>query len=62
MSAFQLKICDALLSFQGGTIAILSVIDRPDFFTGAVFSGPSVTVDPNIITPCMVICLYVSHK
>lgn len=62
MSAFQLKICDVLLSFQGGTIAILSVIDRPDFFTGAVFSGPSVTADPNMITPCKVICLYGSHK
>lgn len=39
---------------MGGTIAILSVIDRPDFFTGAVFSGPSVTADPDLINPCKV--------
>lgn len=39
---------------MGGTIAILSVMDRPDFFTGAVFSGPSVTVDPEMVSSCKV--------
>jgi len=54
----QLIKCDISLSFQGGTIAILSVMDRPDFFTGAVFSGPSVTADPNAISSCKVIFSY----
>jgi len=40
--------------FQGGTIAILSVMERPDFFAGAVFSAASVKVDPVMATTCMV--------
>ena len=41
-------------SIQGGTIAILSVMDRPDFFTGAIFSAPAAKVDPTQATNCMV--------
>ena len=40
--------------FQGGTIAIQSVLDRPDFFTGAIFSAPSVKADPAVATACLV--------
>lgn len=58
MSAYRLIKCDISLLFQGGTIAILSVIDRPDFFTGALFSAPSVTADPDLVAPCLVICNY----
>ncbi|KAJ7377883.1 hypothetical protein OS493_025777 [Desmophyllum pertusum] len=39
---------------MGGTIAIRSVIDRPDFFTGAIFSAPSVRADPAVATTCLV--------
>lgn len=39
---------------MGGTIAIQSVLDRPDFFTGAIFSAPSVKADPAVATACLV--------
>ena len=58
MSAYRLIKCVTSLPFQGGTIAVLSVIERPDFFTGAVFSGPSVTADPDVVNPCKVIFSY----
>lgn len=45
---------NSCLSIQGGTIAIQSVLERPDFFTGAVFSGPSVKADPAVVTTCLV--------
>ncbi|KAL9959395.1 hypothetical protein ACROYT_G032717 [Oculina patagonica] len=41
---------------MGGTIAILSVMERPDFFTGAIFSAPSVTADPDVATTYTVQC------
>ena len=38
-------------SLKGGTIAVLSVMERPFFFAGAIFSAPSIKVDAN---PCTV--------
>ncbi|XP_068759093.1 monoglyceride lipase-like [Montipora capricornis] len=39
---------------MGGTIAILSVLKRPSFFTGAVFSAPAVQPGPAKISSCLV--------
>ncbi|XP_078342894.1 monoglyceride lipase-like isoform X3 [Oculina patagonica] len=41
-------------TFQGGSIAIVSVIERPDFFAGAIFSAANVIVDPAVATTCTV--------
>ncbi|XP_068759105.1 monoglyceride lipase-like isoform X3 [Montipora capricornis] len=38
---------------MGGTIAILSVLKRPSFFTGAVFSAPAVQPDPAKTSSCL---------
>ncbi|CAH3182943.1 unnamed protein product [Porites evermanni] len=37
----------------GGTIAVLSVMERPYFFAGAIFSAPSIKVDANPCTVCL---------
>lgn len=39
---------------MGGTIAIMSVLKRPSFFTGAVFSAPAVQPDPAKTSSCLV--------
>ncbi|KAL9959396.1 hypothetical protein ACROYT_G032718 [Oculina patagonica] len=39
---------------MGGSIAIVSVIERPDFFAGAIFSAANVIVDPAVATTCTV--------
>ena len=46
-------------SLKGGTIAVLSVMERPFFFAGAIFSAPSIKVEAN---PCTVIYYSTSYK
>lgn len=38
---------------MGGTIAVLCVLDRPDFFTGAILSAPSIKLDQNACVVCL---------
>ena len=40
---------------QGGTIAILSTMKRPDFFAGTVLSAPAIVANPQTATTCKVI-------
>ncbi|XP_073229702.1 monoglyceride lipase-like [Porites lutea] len=44
---------------MGGTIAVLSVMERPYFFAGAIFSAPSIKVEAN---PCTVIYCSTCYK
>lgn len=38
---------------MGGTIAVLSVMERPYFFAGAIFSAPSIKAEANPCTVCV---------
>ncbi|XP_046570972.1 monoglyceride lipase-like isoform X1 [Haliotis rubra] len=39
---------------MGGTIAIKSAMERPDFFKGVILISPAVIPDPNVATPVKV--------
>ncbi|RUS91256.1 hypothetical protein EGW08_000968 [Elysia chlorotica] len=39
-------------SLPGGAIAILSALDRPDYYKGLVLIGPVVTADQDLVGPC----------
>ncbi|GFR96085.1 hypothetical protein ElyMa_006289100, partial [Elysia marginata] len=36
----------------GGAVAIISALDRPDFYKGLLFIAPVTITDPDLVGPC----------